>query len=211
MKKVFGVLGLLLIAGCGDKDESPIKAVEQRVDEPGLMHTWEGPCKLKILDKSARQFVRFSGADLKEGYVLYEDEDCKTGSVQLVYDGSFTIPKEPSKGQRYLDNVVKTGSLKALTPAGAELLDDLDVCGVETWAVGQSVDITAAERGVKCPFRALPANEFNTFVLEKAPDGTDLLFLGAAGLFEKGGPNDPANRPKEVDRSQDFRHSEWKP
>ena len=194
-------LGVVLLNGCG-KDEDPVKAADQTLDEPKLMATWEGPCKLKMFDISARQVVQFSGASFQEALVGYEDDKCQKPSIQLRYQGALTLKDEPKEGIRHIDLQYKQASLKPLSDAGKKLLEGVKACGIEAWEVGKRVDVTGAERGAVCKFRSIPSEDFNAVLLEG-----DKMYLGKAGLIDIVAAADDASRPKNVDKKQQFQHS----
>lgn len=194
-------LGVVLLNGCG-KDEDPVKAVGQTIDEPKLMSTWEGPCKLKMFDMSARQVIRFSGASFQEALVGYEDNKCQKASVQLRYEGGLTLKSEPKEGIRHIDLDYKHASLKPLSETGKSLLEKVKACGIEKWEVNKRQDVTQSERGAVCKFRPIPSKDFNTVLVEN-----DHLYFGKSGLIDAAVADKEGDRPKEVDKKQEFQHS----
>ena len=193
-----------LLSGCS-KDTQ--KAVEQRVEEPNLMKTWENmKCgSIKVLDASGRNFYEFSGSKFKEAYFSYEDEDCKKQSMEVLYQGDLTFGDKSSEGVRKVDLAYKTVSVRPFTEDAQKTLEKAEACGVKSWPVGKLQDVTqATERVGICKLILGDINSIVDYNLTYIEDGK--LYLGNSGVFEKRAQKE-SNRPDKVDKDKPFQPS----
>lgn len=199
-----GLIGAAtFLAGCS-KDTA--KSVQQRVEEPSLMKTWEAKCgSVELLDLSGRNFYEFTGAQFKEAYFAYADEDCKAGSLEVLYQGDLTLGDKADNGVRKVDLAYKSVSVRPLNADGQKLLEAAEACGIKTWPLEKFQDVTALEKKGVCNLLGeVPSNDYNIVLLEN-----DKLYLGASGVMEKRAQKE-SDRPDKVDREKEFQPSQNK-
>lgn len=192
-----------LLSGCS-KDTA--KSVQQRVEEPSLMKTWEAKCgSVKVLDLSGRNFYKFSGASFQEAYFAYADEECKQGSLEVLYAGDLTLGEKADNGLLKVNLAYKSVSVRPLNADGQKLLEGSEACGIKTWPIEKFQDVTASEKKGLCRLVGeVPSNDFNVVLEENGK-----LYLGASGILEKRAQKE-ADRPDKVEREKEFQPSQNK-
>lgn len=199
-----GLIGAAaLLSGCS-KDTA--KSIQQRAEEPSLMKTWEAKCgSVKVADLSGRNFYDFAGAKFKEAYFAYADDQCKTGSLEVLYQGDLTLGNKAESGLLKVDLAYKSVSVRPLNEDGQKLLEAAEACGIKTWPIEKFQDVTALEKKGICRLVGeVPSNDFNVALLENGK-----LYLGASGILEKRAQKE-ADRPDKVEREKEFQPSQNK-
>jgi hypothetical protein len=206
MKKLLSLSAFtLLIAACG----GPVKdAVVQSINEPRLMSTWESKCTDggKVLKLSEKTFLRFNGAGFERIQSFYSTDKCgadkpaseNSPAAEVRYKGSFLLTNNviAENGAKLIDYKIEQAKVVALNDAGVKALNEVKLCGHETYQLNQEVDLTSQSAGGTCPLQTAPSVAYEIY---KINDGSpSQLQVSQHGWFSGRGET-AKDRPKDLD------------
>jgi|GEM_PF-4070133 len=187
--------GLMALAACSsdDKDDAS-RAGKNLTREPGLQGYWASSCdKLELLSSSGKAFYAFAPATYSKKVAVYSDTNCATQTSQIVYSGDFKIGNDDDlEGVDRVDFVPTKATVKALTEAGVNALNAVNLCGIKDWALNAERDVSVAAKN-GCLTEKVGVAQYDVYHLEDKK-----LQFGSAYVL--GAPTDVKNRSAELNQ-----------
>ncbi len=164
----------LLMCGCAEGTKNAVSNVAKAAESQG---TWGSKCRSSdIFDVSMKEYQQLSGEDTKLIREYYTEDGCVEPAIRVTYEGKFLVGNEVAglpKETRDIDLAYKKVLVLPITEAGKNLLETLNLCGQNKWAVGEHQDLTDKSGEALCALNDTPYALFDIFRVEN-----DQLTLG---------------------------------
>ncbi len=203
-KIAFSILATgLAVTACGEKaPHNLVTASQNEARAPALTENWRSNCvKSSLFDVSMLVEYEFAGDAFIERYRYFSESDCRNDSeaANIRYLGRFEVLAAVEPGG--IDMRYEEAKIQIKNETGRKIVDAVDFCGREEWAIGDEMDLTNAARGVTCPIKSVQQGRFDLFKVENKT-----LYFGTGYL--EGDAENPADRPRNLKMDQPFREVE---
>ena len=203
------------VAACSSKSNDNVpQNVEAATTEPGLQNkVFRGECSLNPIQaivsgiatagdnsvKSSITMYEFNGANVTHSTHVFQSADC-SGTEALVYKeaGSFKIldDQRTKDGDKAIDLDYDKLTLQTLDAVGAQIANQLKLCGAQDWAAGQEErEVSSMSKELNCYAVELPRRVMDVY----RTDGGTLYFGSRSSRIFK-------DRPTSVDMDAPYRH-----
>jgi hypothetical protein len=157
------VLSMGVLTACDDAEETIQNIDEQEeLAEGRFLSDCAGFGVDRVAGISKRDQIEFLSNQTEIKTTYYSSSDCAESSVigEKEYDGEFTV--EQSKSEDGVDQGVMQFELEEarITPSNETLvtaLNAINYCGVDSYAVDETAELTNQSDLLTCPLEELPA------------------------------------------------------
>lgn len=192
---VFSMVFSVVFVACADQNEID-DGVAGDGEEVGaaaeLQGNWNSVCHdsghigLGLTEKST---LEVRGTKFTRRSNVSSRGSCSELSVRVVQSGSYRAGGAVRNGIRMIDVQIERISVTPMSETGMAILKLYNFCGVSSWSIGGSVDVTGRSGGDRC-FTRLPLSTVNIYALEN-----DRLFFGNYWDLSA-----PRRRPQQLER-----------
>jgi hypothetical protein len=140
-------LTVAFTTGCAKTADEVRDDIDREAQQLSVNDMWLAPCenaKLDWIGVSSKVERYEFGASLTKWTILFEEDSCSTPSIEIAETGDYNIGNKTATEAYILDLNYRNVSVKALNEAGRDLLNTVQACGINDWAVGQGRDVTHA-------------------------------------------------------------------
>lgn len=144
---ILGLCAALALFPACNKADDVANQVDEKVTELNVNDQWAAACgnvPLDIFGLSSQIEEYDIGASISRTTTLFHEDNCATPVIRVTENGSYEVgDKVP--GDSYVFNVqYNSVSITPVNEDGKNILNTVQACGINDWAVGQTRDVTTA-------------------------------------------------------------------
>jgi len=203
---LFTITSLMFVLGCGNKTAQQVAdqirgKSNQTRNELGISGDWQSECsKTSIIPNFKSQSERYHFGDdgtFQKKFYFYSDENCQNPSFVRQEDGTLTLHGSATPKEGIVTDFSFTKvSIIPDNKGAVTILNSLDYCGVNSYAIGVATDVTAQSSNTLC--KGVKHTPRTTYDIIKLTDDSHLV------MGEDGSQEDAKARPQNVDTTLVF-------
>jgi hypothetical protein len=186
-------LGLVILCACSP--EAARETVKNpKLIELGTIHEEKiQPGFIRVLGGSDRDTFTFSGNEVVKAVDIYPGPEGGTPVITVFYKGTYSRGNDIGNETFEINLNYNTVELVARNEDAVKLLNGLNFCGKNDFAIGVNANLTNSSAEALCPLDDTPTVVYDIYKVEG-----DRVFFG------KGDKTSAEKRPKELDRDAPF-------